>query len=474
MVTGMSSQLWIRNPGACIREVIEAGESHITFHGGYLSNRGIKPEKFFKKHFPPTMEYEYLIIDDYGSRLYNQEQHDEPLAVYSTWNAATDEVSLLEELASRPVGEDEKLCSDESIPIDQRPVFGQRNLVVVHNLPAMTTMVGKQLITLLRDIQLDYDVELYLHGLYGFMPIINMGFAAFDFEPRKSAMHSKVYVPPGREVKIADIHRHAHWLPLLGYTAQDLQVPRNRCIFNIKAARWATLHGSKAEVFATKRAAVKNKLPDPVVSDRDFKPAVQGRPLGNLVKILPTDKVDCDTCSLKDQCKLYREGSVCTLPDSEMKPLADMFNTTDSKTILAGLGRLTSISATRVERAMAFEVDFGIDPEVSRLIRQTFEMAERYAKLNDPTLRATLNVNRNLTAGEQKPGPAQLSRLDSKAVARQAIEYFTELGISQSDITSDMMRDYLAKVAGIGVPVPAIDAGTDNEPVEGEIVDDGA
>lgn len=464
------TELWIRNPSGCIREVIEAGITSITWDMGYLVKRKINVEQFMTTHMPVSMDYEYLLIDNAGSRLYNQSEHVKPLAVYPTWDAEIDDMSLLEELCANPVYNDEKLCNDESIPIMQRPVLGQANRIVVHNLPNMQTLNGKRFLTTLHDIQEEYGVELFVHGLYSFMPVINLKFAAFDSEPRSDAAKGKVYLPNGRTIKVAqDIHRHMHWVSLLGYTRAQLNIPRERCVFNIKAVKFATLHGTKQEVFASERR--KAPTPDPVVSDKDFRPAVYGRPLGNMLKVLPTDKVECDTCSLRIKCKLYREGSVCTLPESDMKSLADMFNTTDSKTILAGLGRLTALSASRVEQAMAFEVNFGLDPEVTKLIRDTFSMAERYAKLNDPALRATVNLNRNQNVPPGVSEGVELTRLDSKTVARQAIEYFAELGIAQEDITSEMMRDYLAKVAGIGLPTPELASG---EPIPAEIVEDGA
>lgn len=440
----MSATLWCRNPNNYIREAIEAGCTNIAWDGGYLAKRKIDAFAFMKIFFGNTRDYQMLIINDWGSLFYNN-YSPEPIGILPTWNAIEDSVGMLEHWAANPAGESDA-CDDNNIPDESRPLRGQPHIIVCHKFPSLQTYLGKRALQTVRDIQLDYpECEFYIHGLYTFMPSVNMKFAHFDHEPRTAAAKGKVYVPPGKEIKVeTEIHRSAHWLRILGYSRADLSIPRNRTMFTIKAIQYAIDHVDETEP----QASIKNKKSSDYIPDPSLPSNLVIMPKTNVMSsYLPTlvgDKVECDTCSLTASCKLYREGSVCTVTDSEFSGLASQFKTRDTESILDGMSRLTALSVARAEQGMAFEQDFGLDPEVTKLFDQAFKFAERFAKLNDPRLRVNINLNKTDNGGTLPAGTTVTQLPGSgRAAAAQIVAHFAELGIPADKITTDMAEEYL-------------------------------
>ena len=60
-----------------------------------------------------------------------------PAAVWPVWSATGDSIEKLIRLMKNPWGEDKKLCNEMGLPIQKRPVFGQRHLIVITDLPQM-------------------------------------------------------------------------------------------------------------------------------------------------------------------------------------------------------------------------------------------------------------------------------------------------------------------------------------------------
>lgn len=444
----MSSELWIRNPSHCIREAKQAGERNIVFDSGYAFKRKIDPIPFMKLYLGESADWQLMLIREHGAQLFTSESGEKHIGTFPVWDASVDSTSILEDWVANPVGEDQTACRDQNIHPESRPIYGQEHRVIIHNIPNTRMALGKTLLQMLRDIQLDYpEVKFFIHGLYSFMPLINLGFSAFDIEPRSAAAHKKVWLPNGREVKILETyHRHSQWVELLGYGRADMNEPATRCVFNIRAVRWAIENGTERLKFDTAHTA-KQAKPDITTPANQYKPRENKSATKGLAVVKPGDKYECATCSLADKCKFYREGSVCTLPDSEMSELAKMFATTDTQTILGGLAKLTALAAQRTERAMAFEDDFGLDPEVTKMLKQTFEFGERYAKLNDPMLRATVNFNQN--GGNQPPaipGKVTITQLDPKSAAALAIEHYEKQGIPRNKITLEMVQVFMASL----------------------------
>lgn len=457
----MGTDFWIRNPSGCIREVIAAGENKIVFDAGYVGKRNIDPAAFLKLHFGAAGTYEYIVIREHGAQHFRSNNLSRTHGVYPVWNAERDSMAFLEEWCANPIGADMGSCNNSTLNREQRPIFGQEHRIVIHGLPSMTTFLGKQALQSLHHLNQDYpDVKFLVHGLYTFVPVINLKLAEFTFEPREAAVHKAIHLPNGRKVLIdAAIHKHAKWISLLGFTVADMSNPKKRCEFNIRSARWATLHTLKPSAFVQSPSTIESR-PDPAIPDVDYVPRSGGRMMTLALRAQPGDKVECDTCSLSDSCKYSREGSVCTLPGSEMSELASMFDTTDSSTILRGMAKLTALSAQRVEMGMAFEDDFGLDPDVTRMLRQTFDFAERYAKLNDPMLRASVSFNNNNNNGSGGTKPIEAERVDVMTLTPQqaaaaAIEHYAEKGFKRDQITQEMMREFIREQTRPVAEIPA-------------------
>jgi hypothetical protein len=235
----------------------------------------------------------------------------------------------------------------------------------------------------------------------------------------------------------------------------ELEVPRNRCIYNIKSAQWAAANFVKTDNFKTGNGSVPKEL-RPIVdsqsSDEDFVAPQTRRPFSVELKAQPGDKVSCDTCSLQNKCKHYREGAVCTLPDAEPRELATMFGSRDSDVILDGLATLMSTQANRLKRGLRDEqMDGEIDPRVTSLANTLFQQGVTLAKLVDPELRggAKVQVNVNgagsqttvLSASPQQMMAGIISQLEAKGIAR-------------SEITPEMIKGLLQAQANGGVPRP--------------------
>lgn len=442
--------------------------SNVIFDRGFCAKRNIDPVRFLDLFYGVDSNYQFIIMDQDAAAHFTSDDKENPIGVYPVWDATSDSLSFLEDWVQNPWGQDEALCSDTERDIEHRPVFGQDHVIIAHNIPDTKQRIGKRCLQMLRDIQQENpELTIHIHGLYTFMPLINMNFKSFDHETRTDANRGNVFLPNGRKVKVAtEIHRHAKWVGLLGYRPVDLNIPRNRCVFNLRAIRWAIEEGPRGEAFARAKARKDGEV-DYTLPDSEVRKPTRRSHIPSYARRQAGDMIECNTCSLADVCSAYRQDSICTL-DGEMSELAKLFDTTDSKTILSGLSKLTAMSAARAERAMEDEKDFGLDPETTKVLKQTFEFAERYAKLNDPALRMNVNLNRDVGPGKM---PIQIgverppALPDPNAAAAAAIEYYAAMGIERGDITSEMMRDFLMRQ----MQPQAIEAG-DSEPVEAEIV----
>ena len=90
---------------------------------------------------------------------------------------------------------------------------------------------------------------------------------------------------------------------------------------------------------------------------------------------------------------------MCSVPGAEPTELAEFFKTRDSDLIIDGLGTLMAAQTRRLERGMADEEDFGLDPEVTKMMSQLFEQGVKLAKLLNPDLRGGAKVSVNVGVG---------------------------------------------------------------------------
>lgn len=433
-------EVYFRNPQGYVRELVEAGVSNIAWDRGYLVNSKIDPLKHADLYFPAPLEWSVLAVGTQGTAEYHRgDTWFEPSAVYPTWEYG-DDLNLLEELMASPVGANEAACNDKRVPGDERPVFGQPHKVVIVGFPSMVVGPGRAFAVQLRTLQEDYpDCTLHLHGLYSYRVMFGMGFKQVDVDPRTSASKGKITLPGGGEStpETAAV-KYAHWIKLLGYKPVDLKIPRNRCIFNIKAAQWAA-----TEYMSESKFRVAGKVPiDTTSSDAAFQvPETKGRLTGNAVA-KPGDRFHCNSCSLSDQCKYFRDGAVCSVPGAEPKELATFFKTRDADTIIEGLGILTQANARRLQRGMNYEEAVGdTDKEVTKLMGQVFDQGMKLAKLIDPNLRSGARVQVNVGPGAQA---AIVGQVNPKQLVAGVIRELESQGYRRDQITPEMIQTLLS------------------------------
>lgn len=431
----MAVEVWWRNPDLYVKEIVELHETRIAWDRGYLHKKGIDPNRHAEVYFPASLSYRLLAIGEQGAaELDRQHTLDHPRAVYPVWEYAEDDIEILEELLSRPVGDDEAMCSDKNLPVDVRPVYGQEHRVVVIRAPASNTGPGRKFLKILRTMQAEYpDAIIHLHGLYSYRVAFGLDVArAVDLDPRTAAKKGKVYLPNGKEVTYERAAQTPHWVTLVGYSPVDLKVPRTRCMFNMKAALWASEHFQQNVKFRIK--GFQDADPYAVSTPVPVGGAVQT----SAVPATVGDKFVCDTCSLQSTCKYYRTGSVCSIPGSEAMELARQFDTRDSETIIDGLGALLALQTRRLAVGMENEeMDGELDREVTKIINTLFDRGIKLAKLINPALAVKANLNVNVSQGG-------VTKDAARALTKQAVAALEAQGIKREDITPQMVMRMLA------------------------------
>jgi hypothetical protein len=451
----MSTEVWFRNPSNYIRELVEAGSGNVAWDRGMLVKRRIDPYRHAEAYFGPKRDWRLLLIGDQGAaELQVDHNIDSPVAVYPVWNAIEDSISLLEEMMESPLGEDAGACNDPTVQPDERPVYGQEHRVVVANLPSLTAGPGRALIRKIKELQEDYpDCILHIHGLYAWRIQFGFGFGSIDIDPRTNAGKGKVYLPTGKEVLAERTVNMTQWISLMGMKPIDLmREPRMRCIYNIRAAVWAGEHYMENIAFKSMGSPVKV---DPDAVTHVPATTASGSHLSKPQQpSQPTDKIQCDMCTLANSCKYYRTGSVCSVPGSEPASLAKHFGTRDADHIIDGLSQLQALSARRLEKGVAEEDVMGdLNPEVSKIINQMFTQGEKLAKLVDPTRFKGPSVQVNVGSGNT----AALTASTPNQILGSVVRELESRGVSREKITPEMIGNLLAEMGGAGAAPKAIE-----------------
>ena len=444
------TEVWFRNPVAYIRECAEVLVPNIVWDRGLLRKRSIDPQRQLEMHYPAGFQYRILLVGEQGSaELRPGNSIHSPHAVYPTWEYGVEPLSRLEHLLSHPVGEDRSLCDATHLPADVVPVWGQEHRVVVIRHPSFGTSAGRAFLRVLAEMQDDHpDAIIHVHGAWGFRPAF--GFTrAGDIEVREAAKSGKVMLGNGRVVRWQEAAKHHDWINLHHMTLGSLSVPRNRCIFNIRAATWAGENLDTSTLFRTRRDEAADRRRIRTVASRPPSPYARRMKVGD------GDKFACDQCSLQMSCKLYRTGGVCTISDSEAAPLAAMFKTRDSDRIIEGLGRVLALGVERAERGLADETLEGkLDPEVTKILNQTFINGAKLAKLVDPSLAAAGAPRVGVFINNAQQGMASRPNV----LTAGAVAALEAQGVAREDITPEMIVAMMQDSAAIKVKHQAIEA----------------
>lgn len=428
------TELWLRNPLNYAREVAEVGYFKIAWDRGLLVKRVIDPVKHAKLYFGEHGAWELLLVGEQGTaHLDHEHGFANPRAVYPTWKYG-ESFELLEEMIQFPLGADRDAC-DSDVPPDEKPVFGQEHRVLLTELPSAQLSSTKAFLRRVAELQEDYpDCKVHIHGTYSWRVAFGLGFAAADVDPRVDASKGKVVLPTGKVIEFERAIGSLQWINLMGMKFTDLKVPRNRCIFNIKSAMWAAENFEKNVRFKTRGNGVVDHS-----SPMAITPVGHSIHSGN-VKALPGDKIICNSCSLSQGCKYYREGAVCSVPGTDSSALAKAFQSRDSERIIDGLGSIMAVGVTRTERALVNEEEYDeVDPEVTKMLNQLFLQGEKLAKLVNPNLRGGARVQVNVGSN----GTSVQSGTANQMVAN-ILASFEARGINRSDVTPAMIQEELA------------------------------
>lgn len=444
------TEVWFRNPHTYVKELAEVGGKQlVAWDRGLLVKRRIEPVAHAKLYFGVDNDFEILCIGAQGTAHLDKDHTlDNPKAVYPTWEYG-EKFAILEEMVESPIGDDPSII-DLDLPPDQKPVPGQRHMVVITNPPNVNLAAHRPFYRQLRELQEEFsNCIIYLHGSYSYRTMFGMGLGAADVDPRTSAAKGRVDLPNGKQVSFASTMSYPQWINLLGMSVVELKIPRNRCMFNIKSAKWCGENFNSTDNFKTRGSV--DVDPD---SPRTIIPvtAATGRTGKDLQE---GDKITCDTCSLGDTCKQFRDGAVCSVNGSETSALAKMFQSRDGSKIIDGLGTILAAQTTRLERGMREEEDFGeLDPEITKMMNALFANGVKLAKLVDPTLtKPMVQINNGSTGSVAQANPKQLTA--------EVVRALEDSGVKREDITAEMFEMMLVKMTG-GVQAPVA--------IEGSIV----
>lgn len=435
------TELWFRNPHNYIKEMVEVPNARrVVWDRGMLVKKRIDPQQHGNLFFGRNPDWKAMCIGEQGAAEINFERGlDNPVAVYPVWDYAQDTLTDLEEWIKNPIGENRQACAVNNRPRDEVPVYGQRHMIVLVNMPNASLSSSKFLARNIREIKEEYaytGITLHVHGSYAFSLMFGMGMGSADMEPRTEAAQGKIIIPPGKKFNVDRIGQISHWVGLLDFQPGDLRVPRNRCIFNIKSGLWASEHWLVDLKFRTVGRVNLDPREDVVTNERGTRVI-----LGPKKEEQEGDKIVCNSCSLQDQCKYFREDSVCTVPGSEISPLATFFKSRNAEDVIAGISTVLAAQAQRLERGVELEEDYGeLDPEVTKIANQVFNNGAKLAKLLDPSLtRPAVSINVGPQGAVASQNPKQVIAQAVRAIQQQT-------GLETKDITQEMIIQMMVQM----------------------------
>src|SRR5215216_2810364 len=130
-----NTHVWMRNPIKAMRQMAELGFHDVTWDAGFLYKRPyLIPQMICDKYFGVNTPWNSITIDDRHATHYVQGRR-EPVAVYPVWNVPEMGWSNLEQLVKKPWGYRKDLVLDQSVPVTQRPLWGQPHVIIISRPP---------------------------------------------------------------------------------------------------------------------------------------------------------------------------------------------------------------------------------------------------------------------------------------------------------------------------------------------------
>lgn len=450
------TDLWFRNPDRAMSVLPQEGVTKITWtrqHIMRLKIDGIAYVRQFYMH--SSIRPKIMIVGIQGCPEYHLfSKLEEPLAVYPAWSGKKDSWEDLLDLIENPWGEDEKRCSDESIPSALRPVYGQKHRVVITNGPPPISGVAQKFWLQVSKVQEDYpEVELFINGTNSFAVNFGLKFKACDYGLSDAGdINQHFILANGQMIKLREkrgmeqLYRYEDWVKAMGFTVDEiLEDQHKRFALRIRSAKWAAKNWERNYRFFKKSANIAPEQIDE--SDDDFVPresrAIVLRPKKYTTR--DADRFLCNRCTISPGCKFYRADSICGLKDSEVKDLQKYFDSRNAHRIVEGLAELLKVQTQRLSDAIEREEERGeLDPRISKEINAVFANGVKLAKLVDPNLAPGAQVNVNVGVNNS----AQVvSMSNPKELIAGIVSALEAQGIPREQITPDMIRGALRGMA---------------------------
>lgn len=403
----MATKVWARNPQFCVRECVETGVTRFVWNKGYIRNRNLDPEKFIRLHLG-VQDFEMMVVDPASRRaeiVCRDCQVGSACVTYPVWVFGDAWETLISSIESGGV--------------------------VVVDVPTGTG-TGKAFVRTLGELQEQNPRSfIHMHGLFSYRLAFGFGIGSVDLNFREPAACGTVILPSGLKVSEAEARsKWAKWIKLVGMPVKSVKEPRQRCIYNIRSALWASENFRSNVKFLVKSVPV-----DPDCIEFDVPQAT--RIMLKNIQPVDGDRFLCDACSVKTSCRYFRVGSVCTVPDAEVSELAELFGTRDSDAIIDGLAKLLEIQSERFKKGVDSEED-GVNPDVTKLGGVIFDQGVKLAKLIDPSLDRKPGTNISIGAGGGAISGTSARELMA-AIARE----LEARGVPREDITPELVEQVL-------------------------------
>lgn len=446
-----TTEVWFRSPARYVSELKEVGPARVVFDETWART----PKNWYawmKLHFGVSVFWEMIILSDRVARLYNSEDLNIK-AVWPIWDAEVCDWKKLERMCQN--GALEVLPGGAVTDASRMPVAYQKDVIVVNNLPDLRNPRSDQLILDLSEFQDDHpEVTLFLTGINSYRVLFGMNFRMGDLDctPRGSS----VRLPTGPSVECAQLSRKRYWTTLMGTKVIDLMESYSeRAKFNIKSAVWAGSYYKRALYLSNARYR-RDKYPEFSEDFLEEYVRTMSTPFTGPVKAQPGDRILCDSCSIWLSCRLFREGAVCAVPNSDMKDIGELFGTRDSQSIVSALGKLLQVNSTRAEVAISDEAGSpeGINPEVTKLLDNIFKNGVTLLQLVDASYRTGSRTTVSVLS-QSGQGRVEVSQTDAqRSIVQNAYAALEAQGHARETITEDMVLDWIritypAEVAAI-------------------------
>ena len=447
------TELWFRNPRNYPTELREVmSEFSIIWDIALLQHWSLDPFTYMSMQFGYKGQWRYMVV--YGLERYVELWGNDRnlLGVFPLWDAVEDDPELLIEYL-------------EDAEFLKRTVAGQEHRVVITSLGVQQRW--DQIYELSQLQKKHPEVKFHIYNTYSFKLLFGMGFYSGDFHPKDAAGMGQIILPSGRSMRQnmgASFQDGKLWIEPLGFDPQELETSRQQRVkYNIVSASWAAKYFSTLDSISAKKTRfvpIDNALATTIIKTKT--------PLTKTgLAIQEGDKKACDFCSLWASCRYYREGSVCTMPDSDYKEIAEALGTRDAYSIGTGISKLLKVNVERIEEARILEASRAkaigdslkkeedtsgkkkpmgpIDPELTKLIDSTIKQGIALANLYKvPNEKGRVIIQ--VTGGvDSSAGAISMPPVAARELAAKAVQEIEASGVPLEEITEDHVNQWLAE-----------------------------